>query len=46
MDEDVLLKRETALTDFVRKNHWRYEIYREISSSDSIDFRPEFKRVT
>lgn len=44
-DEDVLLKHETALTDFVKKNNWRYVIYREIGSSDSIDFRPEFKRL-
>ena len=44
-EEDVLLKHETALTDLVRKNNWRYVIYREIGSSDSIDFRPEFKRL-
>ncbi|KUO95796.1 recombinase family protein [Ferroacidibacillus organovorans] len=44
-EEDVLLKHETALTDFVKKNNWRYVIYREIGSSDSIDFRPEFKRL-
>lgn len=44
-EEDVLLKHETALTDVVRKNNWRYVIYREIGSSDSIDFRPEFKRL-
>ena len=44
-EEDVLLKHETAITDLVRKNNWRYVIYREIGSSDSIDFRPEFKRL-
>lgn len=44
-EEDVLLKHETALTDLVRKNNWRYVIYREIGSSDSIDYRPEFKRL-
>ncbi len=44
-EEDVLLKHETALTDLVHKNNWRYVIYREIGSSDSIDFRPEFNRL-
>ena len=44
-DEDVLLKHETALTDLVKKNNWRYVMYREIGSSDSIDYRPEFKRL-
>ncbi|WP_258111960.1 recombinase family protein [Alicyclobacillus sp. SP_1] len=44
-EEDVLLKHETALTDLVRKNNWRYVIYREIGRSDSIHFCPEFKRL-
>ncbi len=44
-EEDVLLKHETALTDLARQNTWRYVIYREIGSSDSIEFRPEFKRL-
>jgi len=44
-EEDVLRKHETVLTDLARQNTWRYVIYREIGSSDSIAFRPEFKRL-
>ena len=40
-----MLKHDTALTDLARQNTWRYVIYREIGSSDRIEFRPEFKRL-
>ena len=44
-EENVLLKHETALTDLARQNNWRYVIYRGIGSLDSIEYRPEFKRL-
>ena len=40
-EEDVLLKHETTLTDLARQNTWRYVIYPEVGSSDSIEFRPD-----
>jgi len=44
-EEDDLIKHERELTDLVRKYNWRFVMYREIGSSDSIEFRPEFKRL-
>lgn len=44
-EEDDLVKHERELTDLVRRYNWRFVMYREIGSSDSIEFRPEFKRL-
>lgn len=44
-EEDILAKHEKELTDIAKNNGWRYIIYREIGSSDSIDYRPEMVKL-
>lgn len=44
-DEDVLMKHRTQLLDFCNTHEFDYDIFQEIGSSDTIEFRPEFKRL-
>lgn len=44
-DKDVLLKHRNQLVEFVEKTGWKYDIFQEIGSSDTIDFRPKFKSL-
>ncbi|WP_033829125.1 recombinase family protein [Bacillus andreraoultii] len=44
-DEDVLLKHRSQLLDFCNRHGFDYDIFQEIGSSDTIEFRPEFKRL-
>ncbi len=44
-EEDILAKHEKELTDLAKKNGWRYVIYKEIGSSDSIDYRLEMVKL-
>lgn len=44
-DKDVLVKHRNALTDYAKKLGVPYVIYEEIGDSDSIEFRPEFKKL-
>lgn len=43
--EDVLSKHEGLLVEYAKKNEFRYTIYKEIGSSQSIDDRPEMIRL-
>jgi len=44
-EEDDLIKHETILKEICVKNSWKYVIYKEIGTSDSIELRPEFQRL-
>lgn len=45
-DEDKdLINHEIILTDLCNKYNWRYTIYREIGTSDSIEMRPIMQRL-
>jgi DNA invertase Pin-like site-specific DNA recombinase len=38
--EDVLIKHEVELIEMAKSNRWKYNLYKEIASADSIDSRP------
>jgi len=42
---DALEKHRTRLIEIADINGWKYGIYEEIGSSDTIEFRPHFKRL-
>lgn len=44
-EEEDLIKHKTKLLDICRKNNWKYVIYTEIGNSDSLQQRPEMKRL-
>ena len=44
-EADTLFKHRIQLLEFVKSKGWEYEIYEEIGSSDTIDFRPKFSRL-
>jgi site-specific DNA recombinase len=44
-EADTLLKHRIQLLDFVKSKGWEYEVYEEIGSSDTIEFRPKFSRL-
>ena len=44
-EEDDLAKHEVILEDICTKNNWKYVQYKEIGSSDSIELRPEMKKL-
>lgn len=43
--ENELDKHANKLVSFAEKQGWKYTIYSEIGSSDSIDYRPQFKKL-
>ena len=43
-DED-LIKHKTSLIDLCKKNKWKYIIYSELESGDSIFMRPVFQKL-
>lgn len=44
-DDEVLLKHRNQLLHFVEENKFKYDMFQEIGSSDTIEFRPEFSRL-
>ncbi|MBE6067406.1 MAG: recombinase family protein [Clostridium lundense] len=44
-EEEDLIKHETILSEICKKNNWKYVEYKEIGSSDSIELRPQMKKL-
>ena len=44
-EEEDLIKHETILIDMCKKNDWKYVIFKEIATSDSIELRPIFQKL-
>lgn len=44
-EEEDLIKHKSTLVDLCKKNSWRYVLYSEIGTSDSITLRPEMTRL-
>lgn len=42
---DVLSKHRQTLYAFVKQRKWTYDVYEEIVSGDSLDFRPQMKKL-
>jgi site-specific DNA recombinase len=46
LGKEILIKHKTRLLEFIKPYNWNVvEIYEEIGSSDTIEYRPEFKRL-
>lgn len=43
--EDVLAKHESLLLEYAKSHNFKYKIYKEIGSSEYIDWRPEMVRL-
>lgn len=44
-EEDVLMKHRRQLVDYVEGFGWKYDVYQEVGSSDTIEYREEFVKL-